>query len=305
MIKLFSGSANPILSKKVADLAGIKIAKSEVVRFDNSEVRVRIEEDVRDQTCAVIQPTSNPTDTHLMELLFFCDALKRSEAKKVTAIIPYFGYARQNKQHRSGEDVSANVVVKMLEIIGFNEIITFDIHDEGMEGIFTVPYKNLSALPLLADQIKKELGGLESVAVVSPDQGGVERARNFADSFFDTKGNPIVVIEKRRNLERIQESQAIDLYGEVEDKIVVIVDDIVTSGGTLINAVNLCISKGAKKAYAAIVHHDFSKEASKLLQDSRLEKFYTTDTILLDKEQNFPKLQEISVANLIARELNI
>ena len=154
-MKLFSGSANPILSQKVADKIGVPLSKAEIIRFENSEIRIHIEEEVKDELCYVIQPTANPADTHLMELFFFCDALRRQEAKKVVAIIPYFGYARQDVQHRPGECVSANVVIRFLETIGFYKAYVINLHDEATEGVFSIPFKNINAFPILAKEIKQ------------------------------------------------------------------------------------------------------------------------------------------------------
>lgn len=304
-MKLFSGSANPTLTQEVAALLHTKTATSEVVRFENSEVRVAVPEEVKNEDCVIMQPIANPADTHLMELFFFCDALRRQEAKKVIGVIPYFGYARQDIQHRPGECVSANVIIRFFESIGFAKIYTIDIHDEATEGVFSIPYKNLSALPLLASAVKKYLKDedMSSVAVTSPDQGGVERARRFGINFFESGDFSLAVIEKKRDLDHIHKSEALDLYGDVKDKTVVLVDDMTTSGGTLINATNLCLDRGAKRVVAAIVHHDFSPKAPAILQDSKIERFFTTNTIALKKEQAFPKLEEISVASLISEEL--
>lgn len=310
MIKIFSGSANIKLAEEVSQILKIPLSKSEIVRFENSEVRVAIKEKIKDDICIVIQPTSNPTDTHLMELFFFADALKRNGAKKIIGFIPYFGYARQNREHSPGEAVSANVVIRFLETIGFNAIYTINLHDEGTEGIFSITFKNLSAFEILSKAIKNYLIKnyqikIDSnlISVVSPDQGGVERAQNFADIFFESKNIEIAVIEKKRNLEKIHESQALNLYGEVKDKIAIIVDDIVTSGGTLVNASKLCLKRGAKKIFACIVHHDFSPKAPFIINNSPIEKIFTTNTIVLQPEQKFEKLEEISIAPLIASEI--
>ncbi len=303
MIKLFSGTNSHALAKKISDLSSISLAKAEITRFKNSEVRVRILEKVNDQTCAVIQAISQPTDENLMEFLFFCDALKRSEAKKVIAIVPYFGYARQNIQHRDGEDVSTHVVIKLLETVGFDEVWTIDIHDEGTQGIFSVPLKHFSVLSILANEVKTFLGNRDNVVIASPDQGGVERGRTFAEAFFGNTQQELVVIEKKRDLEHIHESKAIRIYGDVKDKTVILVDDIATSGRTLLNAAELCFSHGAKRLLAAVVHHDFSPDAPQKIQDSRIEKFFTTDTIPLRSDQSFPELQELTVAPLLAEEL--
>lgn len=313
MLKLFSGTSNPTLSQEVAKLLKTPISSSEVIRFENSEVRVRINEEIKNQDCIVIQPTANPTDTNLMELFFFCDSLRRSEAKKVIGILPYFGYARQDFQHREGECVSANVIIRFLQSIGFSKIYTINIHDEATEGVFSIPFKNLSALPLLANQIKKYLNIKnlaqlrDQVAVVSPDQGGIERAREFEDHLLNegehSSDIPLVVIEKRRNLAKIHQSQALALYGNVENKTVILIDDLITSGGTLIHAAELCLEKGAKQVIAAIVHHDFSPGAPQKLQDSPITRIFSTNTISLKKDQRFAKLEEISIAPLIANSI--
>lgn len=304
-MKLFAGSAHPKLVSEIARILGFPIAKSEVVRFGDSEVRVRINEKVKDEICTVIQPTSNPTDTRLMELFFFCDALKRGEAKKVIGILPYFGYSRQNREHRSGEAVSANVVIRFLETIGFDKIYTVDLHDEATEGVFGIPFKNLSALPLLSravrDQLKK--GDTADISIVSPDQGGIERARIFGEHLFDSSDFSLAVIEKKRNMNIVHHSQSLNLYGEVSGKIAIIIDDIVTSGGTLINAANMCMEKGAREVLAAVAHHDFTEDAAEKLQKSPITRFFTTDTIPLKKEEAFGKLHEISIASRIAQEL--
>lgn len=309
MLKLFSGSANLPLALEVANILQIPLGKSKVVRFDNSEVRVAIKERVKDDICIVIQPTSNPTDTHLMELFFFADALKRNGAKEIIAFIPYFGYARQNREHSPGEAVSVNVVIRFLETIGFNAVYTINLHDEGTEGIFSITFKNINAFDYLGKKIKRYLENQDleitddSITIISPDQGGVERAQIFADHFFQKKDVDIAVIEKRRNLEKIHQSKALNLYGDVKNKICIIVDDIITSGGTLVHAADFCLKKGGKKVFACIIHHDFSPSAKEVLMKSKIEKIFTTNTILLKKDQKFSQLEEISIAPLIASEI--
>lgn len=306
MLKLFSGSANPKLTTEVSKLLGVPISKSEVTRFDNSEIRVTIQEKVKDDVCVIIQPTANPTDTHLMELFFFADALRRMQAKKIIAFIPYFGYARQNREHRPGEAVSVNVIIRFFEIIGFNQVYTFDLHDDGTEGIFSIPFKNLSTFSILGREVAhylKNNKNTEEVAIVSPDQGGVERAQTFAENFFHTNNVDIAVIEKRRNLDKIHQSKALNLYGEVKNKTCIIVDDIITSGGTLVHAAEFCLKRGAKRVLACIVHHDFSPNAETILSGSPLEKIFMSNTISLKPEQKFSKLREISIAPLIEQEL--
>lgn len=313
MIKFFSGTAHPKLSQEVSKLSKIPISDAEVLRFGNSEVRVKINEEVKDSTCVLIQSTANPTDTNYMELFFFCDALKRQEAAKVIGIIPYFGYAKQNIQHRAGEGVSVNVIIRFLEAIGFDKIYTFDLHDEATAGVFSIPFKHLSAFPLLAKHTRnyflksgetRHASSLQKhVALVSPDQGAVEKVRNFGKIFFATENFSEVVIEKKRNLELAHQARPFDLYGDVNGKIALIIDDMVVSGSTILPAIDLCLARGARKVYVVAVHHDFTKEAPKALQNSRLERFFTTNTIALQANQKFPKLEEISIASLIANEI--
>lgn len=307
MLKIFSGTAHPSLTNEVAKLLGKPVAASEVVRFGNSEVKVTIQEDVRRDICAIIQPTTNPTDTNFMELSFFCDALRRHEASKVIAVIPYFGYAKQNIQHRPGECVSVSVVIRFLESLGLSKIYTFDIHDEATGGVFTIPFKNLTAFPLLAAHLKKYFAGKqipdEEIVFVSPDQGAVEKVRNFGTEYYGTSHFREAVIEKQRDQNVAHKAEPMDLYGDVAGKVAVIVDDMVVSGSTVIPAVDLCLERGAKAVYAAVIHHDFTKEAPARLQNSKLERFFTTNTIPLKDEYRFEKLEEISVAPLIEAEL--
>lgn len=307
MLKLFSGTGNKLLSKKVAEILGLPLSKAEIVYFKNSEVRVRIEEPVKNSTCVIIQPIANPTNDRLMELFFFCDALRRQEAYQVIGFIPYFGYARQDIQHRTGECVSANVVIRFLESIGFNKIYTMDIHDEATQGVFSIPYKDVSALPLLAEQVRKYLKSdkptPKQISVVSPDQGGIERARKFGEHLYGHEFFSIDVIEKKRDQNIIHHTTALNLFGTVEGKTVVLVDDIITSGRTLVNAAQLCLKKGAKHVLAAVVHHEFSQETIEKINQSAIEAFFSTDTLLLEESLRFDKLVEISVAPAIADEL--
>ncbi|HRN69924.1 MAG TPA: ribose-phosphate pyrophosphokinase [Candidatus Woesebacteria bacterium] len=308
-LKIFSGTSNPLLSESIAQTAGTSLAQVEVTRFKNSEVRVRIEEDVKHDTCVIIQSTSNPTDTNLIELYLMCDALRREEARRVIGVVPYFGYARQDIQHRPGECVSSNVIIRFMEAIGFHKIYTVNLHDEATEGVFSIPFKNLSALPLLADGVRTYLTeknisiSPETVAIVSPDQGGIERARKFGESLFGNGSFQLAVTEKKRDLENMHKSKALDLYGDVKDKVAIIVDDIATSGDTLIHAAEFCIESGANSVIASIVHRDFAPDTSEKIQNSIIEAFFTTDTIALKDEYQFEKMKTVSVAKLIGEEL--
>jgi ribose-phosphate pyrophosphokinase len=305
-LKIFSGTANRPLAESIAKHLGLSLSPAEVIRFDNSEVRVRVECEVRDEVCVVIQSTSNPTDTNLMELFLFCDALMREEAKKVIVVMPYLGYARQNIQHRSGEAVSVNVVIRLLEALGVSRIVTCDLHDEGSKGIFSIPFTHTSTLAALAETVKNYIGhdvSPEHVAIVSPDQGGIERARTFGSAFFGNDSFDLTVVEKSRNQDVIHTSRAVQVFGETAGKTVIIVDDVTTSGGTLIHAAEACIAKGATRAVAAIAHHDLGSSAPAKIQDSPLEKLFSTNTIALDPTLAFDKLQEVDISATLAQTL--
>jgi ribose-phosphate pyrophosphokinase len=216
MTKIFSGTANLPLTQEIASQLSLELSKIEIVRFENSEVRVRVQEDVKNDTCIIIQPFSNPTDTNLLEFFLCCDALRREEANKVIGIVPYFGYARQNIQHRPGECVSANVIIRFMESIGFTKVYTVDIHDEATAGVFSIPFANISSFGVLAtsvrDYLKDQHPNPDDYAIVTPDQGGVERARHFGESFFGTGDFHMAVTEKKRNLDERHNSKALDLY---------------------------------------------------------------------------------------------
>ena len=306
-LMVFTGNANPKLAADVAAQLNVDLGRANVGRFSDGEVSVELQEHVRGRDIFVLQSTCAPCNDNLMELLVIVDSLKRASAGRITATIPYFGYARQNIQHRDGECVSVNVIIRIMESIGFHKIFALDIHDEATAGVFSIPFKNLSTFPSLAESVKEYLQmdapSAADFAIVSPDQGGIERARKFGQSFFGNSDFHLAVTEKKRDMAQIHKSKALDLYGDVKDKTVVIVDDIATSAGTLIHAAELCEKNGAKRVLAAVTHHDFSTKAPDIIQNSPLEVFFTTNTIKLQPEFEFPKLREISVASLIAKEL--
>lgn len=307
MYKLFAGSAHPQLNQEIARLLRKPLAKAEVVRFGNSEVKVTIQDEVRNTVCYVIQPTTNPTDTNLMELCFYCDALRREEASQVIALIPYFGYAKQNNQHRVGECVSVNVVIRFLEAIGFAKVYTIDLHNEATAGVFSIPFKNLSAVPLLANAtktlLKKKKIGLNEIALVSPDQGAIERTRHFGEALFNKSDFEITLIEKKRDQHVAHKAEALAIYGHVKDKVAIIVDDMIVSGSTLKPAVEICKEQGAKHVFAAVTHHDFTADAPERISQSGLECLITTNTIPLKPEQKIRIMTEVSVASLLAAEI--
>ena len=281
---IFSGSSSPKLCQEIARKNDFILGKLVKQDFANSEIKVRVETDVKDRDTLVVQALSNPTNDNLVELLFTVDALRRERAKSVTLIIPYFGYARQNIQHTKGECVSMNVVVRMLESLKVDKVITLDIHDEASAGIFNIPFSNISALPLLAKNIYK-FNNLDKTTetqfvIGTPDQGGVERARFFANNFYQHHKNmETIVVEKKRDLSKVHVSTAVEIFGNVKNKKVLLVDDIATSGSTIINAANMCLENGALEVSAAIVHPDFALGVAEKLGSSNLTNFFTTNSI--------------------------
>lgn len=281
---IFSGRASLGLAHKIALNNDLKQGELQINTFSNSEIKVRVLSEVKDTEVVVVQALSNPTNDNLMELVFIIDALNRQNVKSITLFIPYFGYARQNMQHLSGESVSMNVVARMLEAQNVSRIITLDIHDEGSTGIFNTGFTNLSSLPMLANYLYQEFSLNQKneidYVIVSPDQGGVERARTFANNFYKHHQNmDTVVVEKKRELSKMHISEAVEIFGDVKAKKVILVDDIATSGKTIINAAKLCLDNGATEVSAAVVHPDFGLGVPEIIQNSVLNRLFTTNSI--------------------------
>lgn len=300
-MKLFSGTSNPELASKVARRLSSSLSALEIIRFKNSEVRVSVKEPIDGKECAIIQTTSRPSDEHLIELAFTCDALKGGKAKKIITVIPYFGYSRQSSAQLAGECVSARVVSRLLESAGANKIITIDIHDKLTKTYFSIPFLNLSAMPLLARHMKDDIKP-ETAVILSPDKGGIERARVFGRAYFGHDNFKISVIEKHRSRLTPHKSRITGFEGNVTNKDVIIVDDIITSGGTLLPAVELALEHGARSVYAAATHADFLPGVAKYIQSSKLKRLYITDTIAFDQKP-FPKIKKLSAASLISKAL--
>src|SRR3989344_397485 len=244
---IFSGNSNPELSKNIVNQLGMKLGKREIIRFADSECRVRIEEDVEGKDVFIIQSLSNPVDEYLMEFLLLGDAVKRGEPRKLTAVIPYHAYARQDRIHRPGECLSAQVVAKMIETVGFDKLITVELHNESIVGFFKIPVIHLSGLTVFYDLVKKLN---EDVVIITPDAGALKRAQRFAESL----DLPLALIEKKRDLDHPHKILNMRVVGEVKDKTAIIVDDAIVTGGTLMNAAYKLKEKGVRKVIAAATH---------------------------------------------------
>lgn len=295
--KLFAGSANRPLALKVAKEMGVKLGEVEIVRFKDGECRVWIKENVRGKNVFVLQPLSNPVDESLMELALLGDAIERGGSASVTAVIPYYGYARQDRAHRIGEPISARVVAKMIEAVGYDEIITVDMHADAIMGFFKIPMLHLFGLSVLAERIKKEFDGkMGEVVVTAPDVGGVKRARNFAEKI----GAPIVVIEKERDLNNMHSSRPLEVIGDPKGKTCVIVDDVITTGSTIADSAKALLDEGAKKVYVCVAHADFIPETSNILGKAKIEKVFVTDSIDIPEKLRFKKLEVVTISKLLS-----
>lgn len=284
----FSGNSNAVLAGQLTQNLGQKLGKVEIIRFADSECRVKIEEDVEGKDVFIIQSLVNPVDESLMEFLLMCDAVKRGEARKIIAVLPYHGYARQDRVHREGECLSAYVVSKLIEAVGFDKLVTVELHNDTILGFFKIPVLHVSGLSVFQKEVEKIK---KDVVIVTPDAGALKRSQKFAE----TMDLPLALIEKKRDLNTAHKIISMRVVGDVKDKTAIIVDDVIVTGGTLVNASFLLKQKGAKQVIAAVTHADFVGGADKILQDCPLDKIWVTDTIFIPQEKKFPKLQIFSI----------
>ncbi len=276
-IKLVAGNSNPALARGIAAHLKTPLTKAVVRRFADTEIFVDIQENVRGADVFVVQSTSFPANDHLMELLIIIDALRRASARRITAVIPYFGYARQDRKPGPRAPISAKLVANLITRAGADRVMTLDLHAGQIQGFFDIPTDNLYASPLMVRDMREKLP-LDRVMVVSPDVGGVARARGLAKRI----NAPLAIIDKRR--ERPGESEVMNVIGEVTDFICVLIDDIVDSGGTLVNAADALHDHGAKEVYAYISHGVLSGSAVQRIAKSQLKELVITDSILPTKE---------------------
>lgn len=271
-MKLFCGNSNPRLAEDIAKYLNLPLGKATVRRFADEEIFVEIHENVRGRDVYVLQSTSYPANDHLMELLIMIDALRRSSARRITAVIPYFGYARQDRKPGPRTPISAKLVANLITQAGANRVLTLDLHAGQIQGFFDIPTDNLYAVPVIARDVKANYT-LDNVMVISPDVGGVVRARSLAKRL----GSPLAIVDKRR--ERAGESEVMNVIGDVEGKDCLLLDDIVDSGGTLCNAAEALLDKGAKSVTAYITHGVLSSGAVSRITDSKLRELVITDSI--------------------------
>ena len=293
--KLFAGNGNPELAEEIAAIMGKTLGDSKVTKFSDGEISVSINESVRGQDIYIIQSTSDPVNDNLMELLIMIDAMKRASAGRINAVIPYYGYARQDRKAKPHDPITAKLVADMLQAAGADRVITMDIHAAQIQGYFDIPMDHLKGMPTLARYFQDK--EFENLVVVSPDHGSVTRARNFAH-FFDC---PIAIIDKRRPKANV--SEIMNIIGDVEGKTCLLIDDMVDTAGTICNAANALKGMGAKAVYACATHGVLSGPALERIESSAIEEMVLLNTIPIPEEKKGTKIKQLSVAPLFAEAM--
>lgn len=292
-IIVFTGNSNDSLVELICENLGIEEGDCEVRQFSDGEININIGETVRGKDVFVIQSTSSPVNDNLMELLILMDALKRASAGRINAVIPYYGYARQDRKTKAREPITAKLVADLITAAGADRLVCMDLHAGQIQGYFDIPVDHLSAIPYLADYFK-DMVKKEDFVVVSPDLGGVTRARNFSNHL----NLPIAIIEKRRPRPNV--SEVMNIIGDIEGKNCILIDDIVDTAGTICQAAQALQERGAKKVYGCATHGVLSGPALDRLENSVLEKFIITDTIELPEEKRGHSIDVVSVAKVFA-----
>ena len=294
-LKIFTGNANPALAKEICEYLGLPLGEAFVGRFNNGEVQIMIDESVRGKDVFIIQPTSYPVNDNLMELMVMADALKRASARHITAVVPYYGYARQDRKTRGREPITAKLVANLMQTAGITRLVTIDLHAGQIQGFFDVPVDHLFGASILAKYINEK--NMEDVIVVSPDLGGVTRARDLADRI----GAPIAIIEKKRPEPGV--AKVMNLIGDVAGKNCIIIDDIVDTAGSLVEGAKALEEFGAKSVTAAVTHAVLTDPASERIANSNIKELIVTNTIPLPENCNLPNITQLSVAPLLGEAI--
>lgn len=293
-LRIFAGSSNPELAANIARELGLGLGKMTVSKFSDGEIHIKVEESARGMDAFVIQSTCSPVNENFMELLLIIDAFKRASAKRIVCVMPYYGYARQDKKVKPREPVSARLAADLLTVAGASRILAVDLHAEQIQGFFDRPVDHLYGGPIIGEYlIKAGLRDADAV-VVSPDVGGVARARALAEIL----GTPIAIIAKRRP--EPNKAEVIEIIGDVKDKIAVMIDDIIDTGGSIVQGAAALKARGARKVYACCTHPVLSGNAVQRLKEAPIEELVVTDTIPIDAEKRISKITVLSVAPLLA-----
>jgi len=295
-LTLLSGSANVPLAQEVARYLGIDLGPMVRKRFADGELYVQIQESIRGCDVYLIQPTCNPVNDHLMELLILIDACRRASARQITAVIPYYGYARADRKTAGRESITAKLVANLLAEAGASRILAMDLHSAQIQGYFDIPMDHVYGAPILIDYLASKQ--LPDIVVVSPDVGGVARARAFAKKLDDA---PLAIIDKRRQAHNVAE--VLNVIGDVRGKTAVLVDDMIDTAGTITEGARLLKQEGARQVYACITHPVFSPPAVERLSSGIFEEVIVTNSIPIPEEKRFPQLKILSVANLLGETI--
>ena len=295
---LLAGRSHPELANAVADELGIPLSKTVAYDFANGEIFVRFEESVRGADAFVLQSHTTPINTWIMEQLIMVDALKRASAKRISVIMPFYGYARQDKKHRGREPISARLIADLFKTAGADRLITVDLHTSQIQGFFDGPVDHLFALPLLAEHIAGRVDR-DRITVVSPDAGRVR----VAEKWTDILGAPLAIIHKRRDPDTPNEVRVFEVVGDVRDRVCIVVDDMIDTGGTIVKAADTLFENGAAEVIVAATHAILSDPAAQRLQDSRISEVVVTNTLPIPEEHRFEKLTELSIAPLLAQAI--
>ena len=297
-IKIFTGNSHPELAREIAEILGVPVGKSKVSTFSDGEISVDINETVRGADVFIVQSTCSPVNNNLMELLIMIDAFKRASAGRITAVIPYYGYARQDRKAKSRDPITAKLVADLLTAAGAHRVLTMDLHAAQIQGYFNIPVDHLLGSPILAKHfIDKGLSDQDDVVVVSPDLGSVTRARKFADKLHA----PIAIIDKRRPKANV--SEIMNIIGDVEGKRCILIDDMIDTAGTITNAANALRDLGATAVYACCTHGVLSGPAFDRLNSSAIEELVMLNTITLPEEADTSKISSLSVAPIFAEAI--
>ncbi len=292
-LKVFTCNANPKLAEEIASYLGISLGKSHVQNFSDGETNITIDESVRGCDVFIVQSTCAPVNDHLMELLIMIDAMRRASARRITVVMPYYGYARQDRKSRGREPITAKLVANLIVQAGANRILTMDLHAQQIQGFFDIPVDHLMAMPILADYYRGL--NIEDLVVVSPDMGGVTRARSLAEKL----GVPLAIIDKRRPMPNV--SEIMNIIGDINGKNVIMIDDIIDTAGTISNGAAALVERGAKSVYVSCTHAILSGPAYERLANAPIKEIVTTNTIPATKE--FDKLTVLSVAPLMGEAI--
>lgn len=294
-LKIFSCNSNPDLAKEIANVVGVPLGDAEVMNFSDGEIHMRLNESVRGCNVFVIQSTSAPVNDHLMEMLVMVDALKRASAKSINVVIPYYGYARQDRKARSRDPITAKLVANLIETAGTHRVVSMDLHATQIQGFFDIPVDNMLGVPILGQYFKEKT--LDDVVVVSPDHGGVVRARKLADYL----SAPLAIIDKRRPEPNV--SEVMNIIGEIEGKTAIIIDDIIDTAGTIVLAANAMKEAGVKEVYACCTHPVLSGPAMDRIEQSPIKEVIVTNTIPLTQPNVSSKIKVLSVGPLMGEAI--